>query len=273
MGWSGMRGTNGRIMAAALGVAGVAALASVWTAQAGTADGRQAAQRPAKPTASAEPRPIPGQTSVPDAALPAPVVNMDIAHASDKGPRGVNITIDDGPDPRWTPQILQVLEDNGVKATFCMVGTQARAHPGLVKAVVAAGHRLCDHSVTHDTTMNGKSRQYQAKEILDAERMITRAAGGVRPLYYRAPGGAFTPYSRQLAASRGMRPLGWNVDSEDFKQPGTAALVSTVRNEISNGPTVLFHDAGGDRGQTVEALRQVLPWLKQQGYTFGFPVR
>lgn len=70
-----------------------------------------------------------------------------------------------------------------------------------------------------------------------------------------------------------MRPLGWNVDSEDFKQPGTAALVSTVRNEISNGPTVLFHDAGGDRGQTVEALGQVLPWLKQQGYTFGFPVR
>ncbi|SNS11849.1 Polysaccharide deacetylase [Actinacidiphila glaucinigra] len=273
MGWSGMRGTNGRILAAALGVAGVAALASVWTAHAGTADGRQAVQRTAKPTASAEPRPIPGQTSVPDATLPAPVVNMDIAHASDKGPRGVNITIDDGPDPQWTPRILQVLQDNGVKATFCMVGTQAQAHPGLVKAVVAAGHRLCDHSVTHDTTMNGKPREYQAKEILDAERMITRASGGVRPLYYRAPGGAFTPYSRQLAASRGMRPLGWNVDSEDFKQPGTAALVSTVRNEISNGPTVLFHDAGGDRGQTVEALRQILPWLKQQGYTFGFPVR
>lgn len=129
MGWSGMRGTNGRVLAAALGVAGVAALASVWTAQAGTPDGPQAAVRPAKPSASAKPRPIPGQTSVPDAELPAPVVNMDIAHASDKGPRGVNITIDDGPDPRWTPQILQVLQDNGVKATFCMVGPQAGPTP------------------------------------------------------------------------------------------------------------------------------------------------
>lgn len=277
--WSGIRGTNGRLLAAAVGVVSVTAAVSAWTAQAGSAGDRAAAaSRPSvKPSATAtatpKPRPIPGQTSVPDAQLPAPLVNMDIAHASDKGPHGVNITIDDGPDPTWTPQILQVLEDNGVKATFCMVGTQAQAHPDMVRAVVAAGHRLCDHSVSHDTTMNSKSRAYQAKEILDAERMITTASGGVKPLYYRAPGGAFTPYSRQLAASRGMRPLGWNVDSEDFKQPGTAALVGTVKNEITNGPTVLFHDAGGDRGQTVEALRQILPWLKQQGYAFGFPVR
>ncbi|MEU1946503.1 polysaccharide deacetylase family protein, partial [Streptomyces sp. NPDC020125] len=160
-----------------------------------------------------------------------------------------------------------------VKATFCMVGPQAQAHPDLVKDVVADGHRLCDHSMSHDTTMDTKSSAYQSREILDAQRMITKASGGVKPLYYRAPGGAFTPYSRQIAASQGMRPLGWNVDSKDFKQPGAAAMVNTVKNEISNGPTVLFHDAGGDRGQTVEALRQVLPWLKQQGYSFGFPVR
>jgi peptidoglycan/xylan/chitin deacetylase (PgdA/CDA1 family) len=200
-------------------------------------------------------------------------VSVDIAHASDRGARGVNITIDDGPDPTWTPQVLQVLRDNGVKATFCMVGTQAQAHPDLVKAVVAAGHRLCDHTVSHDTTMDTKSQAYQSQQILDAERMITQASGGVRPEYYRAPGGAFTPYSRHLAASHRMRPLGWNVDSKDFEHPGTGAIVATVKSEISNGPTILFHDAGGDRSQTVAALREVLPWLKQQGYSFGFPVR
>jgi peptidoglycan/xylan/chitin deacetylase (PgdA/CDA1 family) len=200
-------------------------------------------------------------------------VSVDIAHASDRGARGVNITIDDGPDPTWTPQVLQVLRDNGVKATFCMVGTQAQAHPDLVKAVVAAGHRLCDHTVSHDTTMDTKSQAYQSQQILDAERMITQASGGVRPQYYRAPGGAFTPYSRHLAASHRMRPLGWNVDSKDFEHPGTGAIVATVKSEISNGPTILFHDAGGDRSQTVAALREVLPWLKQQGYSFGFPVR
>jgi peptidoglycan/xylan/chitin deacetylase (PgdA/CDA1 family) len=242
------------MIAGALGVTMVAAATSVWTAQAGSP-----AARP-HTAASAQ------------VLSPAPVA-VDIAHASDRGARGVNITIDDGPDPVWTPQVLQVLRENGVKATFCMIGPQAQAHPDLVREVVAAGHRLCDHTVSHDTTMDKKSEAYQSQQILDAERMITKASGGVRPQYYRAPGGAFTPYSRKLAASQGMRPLGWNIDSKDFERQGTDVIVSTVKNEISNGPTLLFHDGGGERSQTVAALREILPWLKQQGYTFGFPVR
>ncbi|MGC4985437.1 polysaccharide deacetylase family protein [Streptomyces sp. DT193] len=249
------RGWYGKVAGAALGVTLLAAGASVWTAQAGAV--RDSSPRPA---ASA------GQAAVKPVAV-------TIVHASDKGARGVNITIDDGPDPVWTPQVLDVLREYGVKATFCMVGTQAQAHPDLVKKVVAAGHRLCDHSVSHDTAMDAKSQAYQSQQILDAERMITKASGGVRPMYYRAPGGAFTPYSRKLAASRGMRPLGWNVDSKDFERPGTDAVVATVERELPNGPTILFHDAGGDRSQTVEALRRILPRLKEQGHTFGFPVR
>jgi peptidoglycan/xylan/chitin deacetylase (PgdA/CDA1 family) len=247
------RGWYGKVVGAALGVTILATGASMWTAQAGVSSSPKASA-PAKPAA-------------------VKPVDVTIAHASDKGPRGVNITIDDGPDPVWTPQMLDVLAQYGVKATFCMVGAQAQAHPELVKQVVAAGHRLCDHSVSHDTTMDKKTQAYQSQQILDAERMITKASGGVRPMYYRAPGGAFTPYSRKLAASHGMRPLGWNVDTKDFERPGTAAIVTTVQQEIAGGPTVLFHDAGGDRSQTVAALRQVLPWLKEQGYSFGFPVR
>ncbi|MFF0097160.1 polysaccharide deacetylase family protein [Streptomyces canus] len=252
----GGRGWNSKVLGAALGVTLLAAGASVWTAQAG---------------ALGSPSPKATTSAARGSAL-KPVVE-DIAHASDQGTRGVNITIDDGPDPVWTPQVLDVLRQYGVKATFCMVGTQAQAHPDLVKQVVAAGHRLCDHSVSHDTTMDKKSQAYQAQQILDAERMITQASGGVRPMYYRAPGGAFTPYSRHLAASRGMRPLGWNVDSKDFERPGTATIVATVERELPGGPTILFHDAGGDRSQTVEALRQILPRLKEQGYSYGFPVR
>jgi len=251
----GGRGWNTKVLGAALGVTLLAAGASVWTAQAGALGGPSPKATSAKPGSAVK------------------TVAVDIAHASDQGARGVNITIDDGPDPEWTPQVLDVLRQYGVKATFCMVGTQAQAHPDLVKQVVAAGHRLCDHSVSHDTTMDKKPQAYQAQQILDAERMITQASGGVRPMYYRAPGGAFTPYSRHLAASRGMRPLGWNVDSKDFERPGTAAIVATVERELPGGPTILFHDAGGDRSQTVEALRQILPRLKEQGYSYGFPVR
>ncbi|QNP75841.1 polysaccharide deacetylase family protein [Streptomyces roseirectus] len=254
----GGRGWYGKVAAAALGVTLLAGGAAAWSAQAGVTGG---AAPEARATGPASPR---------GAVTP---VDVSIAHASDAGPKGVNITIDDGPDPSWTPQVLGILKEYGVKATFCMVGTQAQAHPGLVKEVVAAGHRLCDHSVSHDTSMDKKPEAYQAREILDAERMITEASGGVRPMYYRAPGGAFTPYSRKLAASRGMRPLGWNVDTKDFERPGTDAIVATVERELPNGPTLLFHDAGGDRSETVAALRRVLPRLKAEGYEFGFPVR
>ncbi|MEQ8145610.1 polysaccharide deacetylase family protein [Streptomyces sp. OP7] len=252
----GGRGWYGKVAGAALGVTMLAVGASVYTAQADVVGG-------AAPQASAAAQPG-GETRRVSAA---------IVHASDAGPRGVNITIDDGPDARWTPEVLDLLREHEVKATFCLTGVQAQTHPDLVKDIVAAGHRLCDHSVSHDTAMDRKSEAYQSQEILDAERMITKASGGVRPLYYRAPGGAFTPHSRQVAASRGMRPLGWNVDTKDFEQPGADAIVATVQRELSNGPTILFHDAGGDREQTVDALRRVLPWLKEEGYSFGFPVR
>ncbi|MFE2377925.1 polysaccharide deacetylase family protein [Streptomyces sp. NPDC059398] len=251
----GGRGWYGKVIGAGLGVTMLAAGASIWTAQAGTAD-----HSAPKATASATP------------GSGTRTVATSIVHASDKGTHGVNITIDDGPDPVWTPQVLDLLREYGVKATFCMIGPQAQAHPELVKKVVAAGHRLCDHTVSHNTGMDKRSESYQSQQILDAERMITKASGGVRPMYYRAPGGAFTPYSRKLAASRGMRPLGWNVDSKDFERPGTDTIVATVEKELPNGPTLLFHDAGGDRSQTLAALRRILPRLKEQGHSFGFPV-
>ncbi|MFG2877814.1 polysaccharide deacetylase family protein [Streptomyces sp. NPDC048337] len=204
----------------------------------------------------------------------APRIPQGIAHASESGGNAVNITIDDGPDPRWTPQVLDVLAKYDAKATFCMIGPQAKAHPDLVKKVVAAGHRLCDHTMDHDTSMDKKPVAYQEQQILDAKRLIEEAAGGgAKVEYYRAPGGAFTPDSRRIAAANGMRPLGWNVDTKDFGKPGVAAIVAAVKNEIGNGPTVLFHDGGGNRSQTVEALDQVLAWLKEQGRLTGFPVR
>ncbi|MCJ1677866.1 polysaccharide deacetylase family protein [Streptomyces sp. APSN-46.1] len=205
---------------------------------------------------------------------PRPRIPEGIAHASESGANAVNITIDDGPDPRWTPQILDVLKKYDVKATFCMVGPAAKAHPDLVKKVVAGGHRLCDHSMDHDTSMDKKPVDYQERQILEAKKLIEEAAGsGAKVEYYRAPGGAFTPDSRRIAAANGMRPLGWNVDTKDFEKPGVAAIVNAVKREMGNGPTVLFHDGGGNRAQTVEALDQVLAWLGDQGRPTGFPVR
>ncbi|MFI9060624.1 polysaccharide deacetylase family protein [Streptomyces sp. NPDC053429] len=224
------------------------------------------------PRADGGPSAAPGAQGAPqETSRPVP---EGIAHASEAGARAVNITVDDGPDPRWTPQVLDVLKRHDVKATFCMIGPQAEARPDLVRKVVAAGHRLCDHTTSHDTAMDKKPAAYQQEQILAAKRQIERAAGGAGEVeYYRAPGGAFTPQSRRLAAENGMRPLGWNVDSKDFAKPGVAAIVATVKRETKNGPTLLFHDGGGNRSQTVQALDQVLDWLADQGRPTGFPVR
>ncbi|MCQ4083111.1 polysaccharide deacetylase family protein [Streptomyces sp. RB6PN25] len=280
MGWSGIRAgaANRRVVGAAIAaVAGAGVLAGVWSAYAGDAGkGTPAAQTSpvaGGSTRSPAPTPVPGQTSTPDPGLPAPEVSMDIAHATEAGGRTVAITIDDGPSPVWTPQVLQVLKENGVKATFCMIGPEAAANPAIVKQVVADGNRLCDHTVSHNTSMDHRPDAYQKQQILDAANEIEQASGGVAPMYYRAPGGAFTPYSRQIAAANGMRPLGWNVDTKDYERLGVDAIADTVKEELKNGPTILFHDGGGDRSQTVEALKQILPWLKEQGYGFSFPLR
>ncbi|CAM5285646.1 hydrolase [Streptomyces avidinii] len=198
-------------------------------------------------------------------------VPLGISRLAQGAGHDIAITIDDGPDPRWTPQVLKVLRENHVKATFCMIGTRAQQYPDLVRAVAADGHQLCDHSVDHDVTMDHKPVAYQKQQILDGKSMIEKAVPGVAVNYYRAPGGAFTPDSRAIAAASGMRPLGWSVDPKDWSRPGLPAIVATVEGKLPAQPTVLFHDGGGDRSETVAALKEYLPWLAARGYTFTFP--
>ncbi len=188
--------------------------ASVWTAQADAVGG-------SSPKATASPTP----------GSDVERVAETIAHASDAGARGVNITIDDGPDPAWTPRVLDLLREYGVKATFCVTGTQAQAtRPregrGRGRAPAMRPHGVARHR--HGQEVRG----VPVAEILDAERMITKASGGVRPMYYRAPGGASPPTAASWPPHRGMRPLGWNVDTKDFERPGADAIVETVQREL-----------------------------------------
>ncbi|MGW0754668.1 polysaccharide deacetylase family protein [Streptomyces sp. NPDC002587] len=243
-----------------LAAAGTPALA----ASGGAGGQPPAASRSGSGSGSVQARP-----QAPEAAIEK--VPVGISRLAQGTGRDIAITIDDGPDPRWTPQVLEVLRRNKVKATFCMIGTKAQAHPELVRQVAAAGHRLCDHSVDHDVTMDHKPVAYQSRQILAAKKMIEKAAPGVPVDYYRAPGGAFTPASREIAAASGMRPLGWSVDPKDWSKPGLPSILSAVTKGLPAQPTVLFHDGGGDRSQTVAALARYLPWLSAQGYTFTFP--
>jgi peptidoglycan/xylan/chitin deacetylase (PgdA/CDA1 family) len=209
--------------------------------------------------------------SKPAKPKPPRKVSRSISHHAAGGGHAVSLTLDDGPHPEWTPKTLDLLRQYHVKATFCLIGPNAKRYPELVKRIVDEGHRLCDHSVDHDTGMDRKPAAYQKQQILDARKMIDKASGGAPVYYYRAPGGAFTPVSRRVAAEHGMRPLGWVVDPGDWQLPGTDAIVQHAKEQVEDGAVILFHDGGGNRSESFQALQQLLPWLKEQGYRFSFP--
>lgn len=188
--------------------------------------------------------------------------------------RSVALTFDDGPSPVWTPRILAVLAQYHAHATFCEIGPNAKAAPAMVKAIIAAGDRLCDHTVSHNERMSGRSSAYQTAEIVNAKNMIVAAGGpGTEVSWFRAPGGDFSPLNRQIASADGLRPLAWSVDSDDWKRPGVGTILANIHRELGPGAIILMHDGGGDRSQTLAALKVLLPQLVKQGYSFEFPAK
>jgi peptidoglycan/xylan/chitin deacetylase (PgdA/CDA1 family) len=201
--------------------------------------------------------------------LEAPVAAVEVKVTAVTAGSSVFLTFDDGPDPTWTPQVLDVLAKHGVKATFCMVGRYARANPGLVQRVVAEGHALCNHTENH-AALDTLSADAVEAEIAAAQSSIQAAAG-------RAPGVFRIPYGRgsatvsAVAGTLGLSILGWNVDPSDYARPGTEQLVARVSQAVRPGAIVLLHDGGSDRSQTVAALDRLIPMLKDAGYSFGRP--
>lgn len=194
------------------------------------------------------------------------VVQTEVAGGS----RTVALTFDDGPDPRWTPQVLDLLARHKAVATFCLVGDNVDRYPELVRRIVDAGMRLCHHTQVHDTHLADGSPDEIADDLGPTQRRLEELAGG--PVaWFRAPGGYWTDPLTAVVAGAGMQPLGWSVDSGDWRRPGVAAVVSTVQRQIHPGAVVLLHDGGGSREQTVAALEQLLPWLVDRCYAFGFP--
>jgi peptidoglycan-N-acetylglucosamine deacetylase len=178
----------------------------------------------------------------------------------------IALTIDDGPDPLWTPRMLDLLRRNGVRATFSLIGRQAQAYPDLVKRIIAEGHSVCNHSMTHPQPFGARSAAAIRQQIADAQEAIINA-GEVVPQLFRAPGGDWTAGVLATAASLRLVPLGWDVDPRDWSRPGS----DTVTNRLLTarpGDILLCHDGGGNRAQTLESLRTVLPALTRRGLQF-----
>ena len=181
----------------------------------------------------------------------------------------IALTIDDGPDPVWTPKMLALLASLGGPATFCVIGRQAKAYPGLVADVVHAGHAVANHTYTH-RFLGAAGDATVRSEIARATDAVV-AAAGVRPSHFRAPGGEWSRTVLAECSAQGLRPLDWSVDPRDWSRPGTASIVKTIMTKTAPGSIILEHDGGGDRSQTLAALKIVRPQLLDQGYHFVQP--
>jgi peptidoglycan-N-acetylglucosamine deacetylase len=185
------------------------------------------------------------------------------------GRKRIALTIDDGPSPEYTPQVLRLLEKYRVTATFSMIGLEVHAYPGLVREVAAAGHKIANHTWSHPDLVY-LSPAAVADQVSRATGAIHHATGRV-PALFRAPYGAWSPAVLRQCAQAGMTPLDWSVDPRDWSRPGVAAIVGNIMRNTRTGSIILEHDGGGNRAQTVAALKIVLPRLLHAGYHFTTP--
>jgi peptidoglycan/xylan/chitin deacetylase (PgdA/CDA1 family) len=180
------------------------------------------------------------------------------------GARTVALTFDDGPDPRYTPRILAILTRTHTSATFFMIGSQAAAHPALVRRVAAAADQVGGHT-WHHARLDRLPPAAAMAEMDCTDRLLGRLAGhpvrAVRPPY-----GTYTKTTVELLAARGVVTTLWTVDSRDWARPGVTRILAAVARQLRPGAIVLFHDGGGDRSQTVAALPGVLALLAARRY-------
>ncbi|MFC6563395.1 polysaccharide deacetylase family protein [Actinoplanes utahensis] len=191
------------------------------------------------------------------------------------GSRVVMLSFDDGPDPQETPKILDLLEKHQVKAVFCLVGTQARRHPDLVRRIAEAGHVLCNHTWSHDLKIGTKKPDQIRADLGRTNAAIRAAAPGVAIPYFRAPGGNFTDRLVTTAYGDGMTSLYWEVDPRDWEHPEgetseqhVKRIVAQVKKETRPGAIVLSHDF--NQPDTTTAYTELLPWLVSN-FEIGVP--
>jgi peptidoglycan/xylan/chitin deacetylase (PgdA/CDA1 family) len=206
--------------------------------------------------------PTPGPSAPAARAVLAPQYYVD-----GEGPSTIALTMDDGPHPVYTPQVLEILREYDIKATFNMIGQQVTENLSLVREVSAAGHTITNHTWNHpdmrDYTYAGTCSQIDRCNDALAE-------ANQQPTIFRAPFGYWTPAVFEACATRNLRPVGWSVDPQDWdtEHVDTMDIVRTVLAETKPHSIILEHDGGGVRRNTVAAMSIFIPELLGRGYEF-----
>lgn len=182
------------------------------------------------------------------------------------GSKLVALTFDDGPWPKWTAEVLRVLDENDVPATFFVLGRQVKRYPEMTELIAEQGHLLGSHSQTHKRFSSVKPERVRREILLS--RQTIRDASGVNTPWLRPPYGAMNARAWTEARRMRARVVLWDVDPKDWDKPGARKIADRVVRHVRPGSIVLLHDGGGDRTQTVVALPHIIRRLKAKGYIF-----
>lgn len=189
------------------------------------------------------------------------------------GPRNlkrVALTFDDAPDPRVTPQILDVLSRYRICATFFVVGERASKHPDLVRRIISEGHIIGNHSYNHPVFSKLPLSKVQ-HQIWQTDGVIKRIAG-VTPLLIRPPYGELLPQQIRWSKGSGYTIVNWDVDSEDWRRnPSSARVLANIRKTLQPGSIILQH-AGGGEGQSLDGTIHALPVLIESLHGKGYEI-
>ncbi len=179
-------------------------------------------------------------------------------------PKRIALTFDDGPHYRYTEEILDILKEHGVRATFFTVGSNVERYPELIQRELCEGHEVANHTYAHKHMAKLTDEEFRA-EVKGWESVMAEEHGYTSDLF-RPPEGILTDSESKIIGELGYDTVLWSIDTRDWAHNSVDAIVDTVISGVKDGSIILFHDFVSGDSPTPEALRRLIPRLKDMGY-------
>ncbi len=198
--------------------------------------------------------------------IPQTVCGAEVVYSWHTNDKNIALTFDDGPHPVYTPEILDILEEYGIKATFFTIGQNVEWYNDVFRMEYAAGHEIGNHTYSH---LNLRQLPYKSvcREIEQAENLVYESVE-YRTRLLRPPEGAFGNDLCKAAAELDYTVICWSVDTLDWAHTPSDRIVQNVLENVKGGDIILFHDYISGDSPTPEALRTIIPALLDEGYRF-----
>lgn len=192
----------------------------------------------------------------------SPVSAGDTAEETEK----IALTFDDGPHPVYTPQILDILKENGIKATFFIIGENAEKYPEIVERIIDEGHEVGNHTYSHPHLQKIGDEELM-KELKKTEALL-KEAFGYEPALFRPPEGYCCAAVKNSAKAMGYELTLWDIDTTDWAHNQSQNIIKTVLATVKDGSIILCHDYVTKPSPTPDAIKAFIPKLKARGYSF-----